>query len=337
MLLTICIPTYNRADFLKETLNRICKSLSFYQLGDAIEVLIGDNSSTDETESVCSSFCANRNFRYIKNSVNFGCEKNWFNLVHEAQGKFVWILSDDDFFDDKIMCTVAGLCHQNYSVIYLDYFVEERELISSSYLIDFDKYKESYSVSVGSGAREFFSSVGFSSSFLSSNVFHREKFLKNEEIISKYINNPWLQLYTCEIMLEKQGLFKLVGKSGLVMGGESLRDSRARAADQGFKHYYFCAHQKKLDFYFYISEKYGVDFCFDFLSDDFCQILIEKVLCGKIACREDYFFWLRVAFSRIKDRRFLRIRFYLVNLPLMLLPSFSLPLLRQFKKLFHRV
>ena len=79
MQLTICIPTYNRASFLSETLKRIFRVLSFYDLIDIIEVLVGDNASVDRTESVCGEFIFRKNFRYIRNSVNLGCEKNWIN------------------------------------------------------------------------------------------------------------------------------------------------------------------------------------------------------------------------------------------------------------------
>ena len=46
-LLSLCIPTYNRADILKETLTKLVLEPAFI-LG-RVEICISDNASTDHT------------------------------------------------------------------------------------------------------------------------------------------------------------------------------------------------------------------------------------------------------------------------------------------------
>ena len=53
-LLSICIPTYNRAEYLKKTLESIVWQRDF--LSKDVEVVISDNCSTDDTASVVAKF-----------------------------------------------------------------------------------------------------------------------------------------------------------------------------------------------------------------------------------------------------------------------------------------
>ncbi len=54
-LLSICIPTFNRAPYLRQTLESIVIQDAFLD-GDEIEVTISDNCSTDDTEAVVAPF-----------------------------------------------------------------------------------------------------------------------------------------------------------------------------------------------------------------------------------------------------------------------------------------
>ena len=51
-LLSICIPTYNRAEYLEKSLDSLVNQENFSQ----IEVVISDNASTDATSDVCRKF-----------------------------------------------------------------------------------------------------------------------------------------------------------------------------------------------------------------------------------------------------------------------------------------
>lgn len=69
ILVSICIPTYNRAPFLRETIESLVCQKEF-QSG-AVEIVVSDNASTDGTEDMCRKYVAGFcNFHYYRNEEN---------------------------------------------------------------------------------------------------------------------------------------------------------------------------------------------------------------------------------------------------------------------------
>src|SRR3989344_5402735 len=97
-LLSICIPTYNRAEKLEQCLHHIAIQLNDEGLNTAIEVVVSDNASQDNTAQIVKKFQESfGNIRYFKNEKNLGIDKNIINSVVKAQGKYCWHIGDDDF------------------------------------------------------------------------------------------------------------------------------------------------------------------------------------------------------------------------------------------------
>jgi len=83
---------YKLAHLLPECVNSIL-SQSF---GD-FEVLIMDDCSPDNTEEVAKSFQDPR-VKYVRNAQNLGFLRNENEGVRLSRGKYVWIISADDYF-----------------------------------------------------------------------------------------------------------------------------------------------------------------------------------------------------------------------------------------------
>jgi glycosyltransferase involved in cell wall biosynthesis len=97
-LLSICIPTHNRAKFLSIGLKRITEQLKDKKFKEQVEIIISDNNSTDNTMTTVYEYSKQYNFiRYFKNDKNIGINKNILKASKYAQGKYLWLLSDDDF------------------------------------------------------------------------------------------------------------------------------------------------------------------------------------------------------------------------------------------------
>lgn len=97
-LLTICIATYNRADFLGDTLNSIASQIG--ELDD-VELLVVDGNSTDHTETVVKNIqltCSNLN--YIKLKEKGGVDKDFDIAVRHSAGLYCWLFTDDDLIKD---------------------------------------------------------------------------------------------------------------------------------------------------------------------------------------------------------------------------------------------
>jgi glycosyltransferase involved in cell wall biosynthesis len=88
-LFTIGIPTYNRAGFLRRSIEA-----ALDQTLPDVEVLVSDDASTDGTAEVVRSF--GDRVRYHRNPQNIGSWPNFAKLTELASGDFFSWLQDDD-------------------------------------------------------------------------------------------------------------------------------------------------------------------------------------------------------------------------------------------------
>ena len=94
---TIAIPTFNRALWLKE-----CVLSALAQSYPRFEVLVSDNASTDETEDVLKNF-ADRRLRVVRQESNIGLLGNWNACLAEARGEYIVLVPDDDRIAPKML------------------------------------------------------------------------------------------------------------------------------------------------------------------------------------------------------------------------------------------
>lgn len=94
-LLTIAIPTYNRANLLDQQLKWISSAIKGIET--QIEVLVSDNCSSDHTSEVLKKWSTViTGLRVYGQPENLGALKNITSCMKLATGRFVWVLSDDD-------------------------------------------------------------------------------------------------------------------------------------------------------------------------------------------------------------------------------------------------
>lgn len=96
-ILSICIPTYNRADFLLDCLNSIVEQFSDDAVLSQVEIVISDNYSLDNTGGVVKKFQEKyKNIKYFKNKSNIGFDRNLLNTIEKSSGEYCLTLGDDD-------------------------------------------------------------------------------------------------------------------------------------------------------------------------------------------------------------------------------------------------
>jgi glycosyltransferase involved in cell wall biosynthesis len=108
-LVSIGIPTYNGAKRIGKAINSI-----FQQAYRNVEVIISDNASTDDTESVCLSYAeTDHRIQYHRQDFNCGLSYNFEYVLRQATGKyFIW-LSDDDEMLPEILGSYVNFLEQN--------------------------------------------------------------------------------------------------------------------------------------------------------------------------------------------------------------------------------
>jgi glycosyltransferase involved in cell wall biosynthesis len=103
-LLTIAIPTYNRAKLLDAQLAWLARAVK--GLENEIEIFVSDNCSTDNTQDVIKKWKAhlsNITFNSFRNVENIGVMKNIMNCLNSANTKYVWAIGDDDPIQDRAL------------------------------------------------------------------------------------------------------------------------------------------------------------------------------------------------------------------------------------------
>ena len=97
MKISICIPQYNRVEYLLKGLDSICE-----QDYVETEVAISDDCSTDDSASVIPAYIARQQgkthvqFRYIRQPKNLGYDGNLRAAMRLATGDYVFVLGNDD-------------------------------------------------------------------------------------------------------------------------------------------------------------------------------------------------------------------------------------------------
>jgi glycosyltransferase involved in cell wall biosynthesis len=119
-LLTIAIPTYNRAGYLRTNLDQLRSELQGMPSG-GVEVLVSDNCSPDATPAVVQeAIGAGLDVRYVRNAENLGWGRNFAQCYDLARGKYVLLLGDDDvFLDGTLRSLVDRLSSNEFGVVVL--------------------------------------------------------------------------------------------------------------------------------------------------------------------------------------------------------------------------
>jgi glycosyltransferase involved in cell wall biosynthesis len=90
-LVTFVVPCYKLAHLLPQCVRSILQ-----QSYENFEILIMDNCSPDNTPEVAASFNDAR-VKHIRNEINLGHVRNFNKGITMAQGKYVWLVSPDDW------------------------------------------------------------------------------------------------------------------------------------------------------------------------------------------------------------------------------------------------
>jgi abequosyltransferase len=110
-LLTIAIPTFNRADQLRALLDVLEPQVAGNQ---EIELLVADNASEDHTPDLLRSAAhrfqaAGTRFRTHRHPENIGSDANFAFCFAQAQGHFFWMCGDDDLIVPNAVAEILSL------------------------------------------------------------------------------------------------------------------------------------------------------------------------------------------------------------------------------------
>lgn len=202
ILISFCIPTYNRSITLIQTL----KSISSSAKNSLVEVVISDNCSTDDTQNVVKKNLKKyKNLRiiYKRQSRNVGLDQNILDSITFASGKYCWLLSDDDFLRSDAIEMISNILVSkkptylltNYSRFnFITKSIDCLKMVGIENDLEFNKknYKEFfYKIAPNS----YFVRLSTNTITMSADIFDRLKWLKSFKAVRKYIGLNFIHIF----------------------------------------------------------------------------------------------------------------------------------------------
>lgn len=133
MILSICIPTYNRLENLDNCLNSILISSKNVKNFD-FEVCISDNFSDQNPQEIISKYSQYFKIIFNRNHRNLGFALNAIKTVKLSSAKYAWLIGNDDLILPETLSYLKILFMENTEI---DYFFINSYLLNSKYLKNF--------------------------------------------------------------------------------------------------------------------------------------------------------------------------------------------------------
>jgi glycosyltransferase involved in cell wall biosynthesis len=312
ILLSIVIPTFNRAKILSNSLNNlifdICE-LSAYQ---KVEVIISDNCSTDETNIIINSLISDNSrliIKYNKNVENLGFDRNCIVGASLSNGKFIWFLSDDDIIKPGGLKYILKAIENNYEIkfIYLNYTLKTPGWLEACPLyLDHDMIV---------GCNELIITTKLNFSCVTSCVFERKAYKSIDHNI--YIGTFWIHMYLVRD-LAILGNSLIISEPIFTFNRPSLIDSRKSANKNKTTkiEFFIDAHINVIkyvssfnSFYNSKAKKYAFNIVW---NDNLNQILSYKLTVDKYNFKEIIFIY-----NEMKLYYRCKIIFWLIHVPIL--------------------
>ncbi|WP_114792363.1 glycosyltransferase family 2 protein [Niabella yanshanensis] len=94
-LISICIPAYQRIQFLE----RLFHSIVLQEYKD-FEVIVTDDSPDNGVALLCEKHASTLPLFYFKNEIALGTPANWNKAISLAKGSWIKLMHDDDWFGE---------------------------------------------------------------------------------------------------------------------------------------------------------------------------------------------------------------------------------------------
>lgn len=215
IVLSICIPTYNRAEYIGEAIESVLSQIT-PEIKDLVEICISDNASTDNTNEIVKQFQEKNICKiiYHKNEENIGADRNFLKVIEIANGEYCWYLGSDDILVDKSLHFILKEINNNKNDIYLfnreEYSIDLSRKIGNSDWFNFKGNKEfDFSKIKISEYLKDINELGGIFSFISAIVFKKENWdsIKNK---NKFVGTFYSHTYVLSSILKLKKRLKVI-------------------------------------------------------------------------------------------------------------------------------
>ena len=191
-LISVCIPTFNRAKCLKDCLDDIVIQFKDEEVAKKVEVVILDNISKDNTEKIVDEFAQKySNIKYHKDTKDRNIAGGQIKVGGLGTGEYIWFFSDDDKFTiDAFKTLIRALENKDYGAIFCN--TSSFSANKSENIISENNFKIQQDLILKT-KKDLFNFVGkhfycynFFFTFMSNYIVKRDVFRQGLEVIKKY-------------------------------------------------------------------------------------------------------------------------------------------------------
>jgi len=214
-LLSICIPTMNRAGFLADALASIESQLGGVD-SDELELCVYDSGS-DNSDKIVGGFSKKTGIavKYERNPEKIGVDRSIIKVTLMGSGRFCWLLGDDDIAEKGGIAALLSAIrmHPGASIILLNkfsYSVDLKEKWKGAPPTGSGKYAQDRLFEGKGGAAEFLSYFFYDLSYMSAQVVNRELYgqaLDEEKDIGAYCEDYALCYVVCKMLIKNPSAY----------------------------------------------------------------------------------------------------------------------------------
>ena len=97
-IVSVCMTTYNHEQYIVQAIESVLSQ----RVNFAVEVVIGEDCSTDNTLAICREYEAKypECIRIVTSENNIGMHANYRRTIEACRGKYIAMLDGDDYFTD---------------------------------------------------------------------------------------------------------------------------------------------------------------------------------------------------------------------------------------------
>lgn len=197
-VLSICIPTFNRASYLEDCLKSLEESWI-----PGVEIVVSDNASDDNTEEVLKYYSNKLPMRCQRQPKNVGFDRNCAAVVELARGAYCWILGSDDCIASGALSKVmVQLLHYNPDIFHLGYIQADLAMQPMSSVLP-----PSSSIPPSSSPEEIakyiasLKNISLAFAFISCFIFRRERWIAQLDRLPGWLDSHYVHTYMLHAML----------------------------------------------------------------------------------------------------------------------------------------
>ncbi len=220
MKLSVCIPTYNRAEFIGQTLDSILS-----QINDDVEVVVSDNCSNDNTSGIVKKYInINQNIKYCRNDTNLGADRNYLKAVEIASGDYCWLFGSDDIMKKDAISKLLVELASGYDLFLCGFTLCDRIMhpiadhhiskIKSSVVLNLsDTLQRKYYFQNALTTTAFFSFIG--------SIIVKKSKWDSIKIEDEFVGSLWVHTAKCFALIERGLTLKYLPEALLYKRGDN--------------------------------------------------------------------------------------------------------------------